>query len=103
MGIRPLSSEEILGIEKRLEDVKKRQHLINQYIVELEQQLELGTCWCLSPEDDERIKREVAEIIKQDNERSRLLEVEMYGHELTGDERQLRHLGVHPKRVDNEI
>lgn len=100
MGTRPLSSEERLSIEKRLEDAKKRQCLTNQYVAELEQRLNVGTCWYLSPEDNERIKKEVAEIVQQDNERSMQLEIKMYGHELTDNERRLMDLGVYPKSVD---
>ena len=99
LGTRQLSNEERLDIEKRLEDAKKRQQLVNQHIAELEQQLNVGTCWYLSPEDDERIKKDVAEIVQQDKERDRLLEIKWYGHELTGDERQLIHLGIYPKKA----
>lgn len=100
MGTRPLSSEEILSIENRLGEARKRQHLISRYVAELEQRLDVGTCWCLSSEDCKRINIEVAEIVQQDNERSRLLEVKMYGHELTGNERRLRSLGIYPERID---
>ena len=69
MGTRPLSNEERLAIEKDLEDARKRQQLINDHVAELEERLDVGTCWYLSPEDDERIKKEVAEIVQHDNKR----------------------------------
>ena len=100
MGTRPLTSEETLRIEERLEDAKKRQRLLNQYIAKMEQELATGTCHCTSPEDWSRINKEVAEIVKQDNERGRKLEVKMYGHELSGKERRLSRLGMYPKRID---
>lgn len=100
MGTRPLSSEEILRLKKRLEEAKKRQLLVNHHVAKLEQELDAGTCWDLSREDFERIKREVAEIVQEDKERSRLLEIKWYGHEMTDEERRLSHLGVYPRRVD---
>lgn len=100
MGTRPLTSEEISGIKKRLKEARKRQGLISRCVAELEHELEVGTCWCLDPEDMERIKREVAEIVKQDNERNRLLEIKWYGHELTDEEQRLSRFGMYPKRVD---
>jgi len=100
MGTRSLSSEEILSLERRLEEAKKRQLLINQYIARLEQELDSGTRWCLSQEDSERINREVAEIVQHDKEMDRLLEIKWYGHELTDEERRLCRMGAYPVRAN---
>jgi len=100
MGTRPLTSEERLRIGERLENARKRQELINQYVARLKQKLEVGTCWCLSQEDHERINREVAEIVQHDKEMDRLLEIKWYGHELTDEERRLCRMGAYPVRAN---
>jgi len=94
-----LTDEERVAIGKRLKTARERQHALNGYVAEMEQQLLDGTEWCLDPEDDKNMWKEVEEKVQRWREKDEEREIALYGRLLTPAERS--YLVERPKEVRN--